>query len=48
MDSGVADIGAGAFENCYSLDAVVLPATVTNISSAAFEYCLSLTDNHSR
>lgn len=34
--SGITSIGEGAFYNCYKIDEIILPATITTIGSYAF------------
>ena len=36
---GVQDIWSNAFVTCYNLEEVVIPASVTSLSSGAFSYC---------
>ena len=43
IQSGVASIGAGAFEGCTGLTAVTIPDSVTSIGGVAFRGCRGLT-----
>jgi surface antigen bspA-like len=41
--TGGTNIGASAFQNCNSIESIVLPNTITSIGTSAFENCNSLT-----
>ena len=43
ISNGVTTIGEGAFEDCFNLTGVTLPASVTSLGSSAFSYCNNLT-----
>jgi hypothetical protein len=39
VPAGVANIGPFAFDECFGLEAVTIPSSVTNISYGAFVHC---------
>lgn len=43
IPDSVTKIGAGAFQDCTSLDTIVIPASVTDMKGYAFEGCTGLT-----
>ena len=44
VGNNVSSIGDSAFQKCYSLTSVVIPASVSSIGTYAFQYCYSLTN----
>lgn len=40
--SEMMSIGRGAFDNCYSIEGIVLPASIENIGEIAFENCYGM------
>ena len=43
-DGSVTVIGAYAFQSCYGLSSITIPASVTAINGLAFAYCINLTE----
>ncbi len=42
IPEGVTTIGAGAFQNCTSIESITLPSTLTSIGDKAFYNCINL------
>ena len=43
ISEGIETIGVGAFFNCFYIESIIIPSTVTEIYDTAFAYCVKLT-----